>query len=153
MGEATGTMTEATGTSGPMTEGDGTIPLPIAECERRLRAGGVGILALAGVEAPILRPVNYAWHEGNVLLRTGEGQILAAAQGAEPASFLISELDRFEHTGWSVVVSGRLGERSVAGPLSDLPLRPWARADKHHVVGLSVEAISGRRIGVPGEPR
>jgi len=34
--------------------------LPISDCERLLGAGGVGILALPGVDAPILRPVNFA---------------------------------------------------------------------------------------------
>ena len=125
----------------------GTAALPIEECERRLAAGGVGILALAGVAAPVLRPVNFVLRKGAVILRTGEGRILEAAQFAEPASFVICEVDRFEHTGWSVVVTGKLVERSTLGHLSDLPLRPWARAEKHHLVGLSIDEISGRRIG------
>jgi hypothetical protein len=125
----------------------GTVGLSIDECERRLAAGGVGILALSGVAAPALRPVNFVLRNGTVILRTGEGSILEAAQFAEPASFVIFEVDRFEHTGWSVVVTGKLARRSALGDLSDLPLRPWARADKHHLVGLSIEEISGRRIG------
>ena len=128
---------------------DGTLALSIPECERRLAAGGVGILALAGVAAPVLRPVNFVLHAGAVILRTGEGQILEAAQFAEPASFVIFEVDRFEHTGWSVVVTGKLIERSRVEGLSELPLRPWARADKHHLVGLSIDESSGRRLAGP----
>jgi nitroimidazol reductase NimA-like FMN-containing flavoprotein (pyridoxamine 5'-phosphate oxidase superfamily) len=120
--------------------------LSISECQERLGAGGVGILALCGVAAPILRPVNFALHEGWVLIRTGEGQILEAAVGSEPASFTISEIDRFEHTGWSIVVSGKLAERSSLSEVADAPLRPWARAEKNHFVGLSIDEISGRRI-------
>ena len=56
----------------------GTAALPIEECERRLAAGGVGILALAGVAAPVLRPVNFVLRKGAVILRTGEGRILEA---------------------------------------------------------------------------
>ena len=33
---------------------DGLEVIEIPECEHRLRAGGVGILALSGVEAPVL---------------------------------------------------------------------------------------------------
>ena len=121
--------------------------LPIDECERRLAAGGVGILALAGIDAPVLRPVNFVLHEGSLWIRTGEGQILAAAQSGEPASFVLTEIDRFEHTGWSVVATGKLAERSASGA-DDLPLRPWARAEKHHFVGLAIDRISGRRIAV-----
>ena len=125
---------------------DGMELLTIPECEHQLRAGGVGILALCGVSAPVLRPVNFAVYEGWIVIRTGEGQILEAAHGAEPASFAVSGVDRFEHTGWSVVVTGKLAERSSLGAISEVPLRPWARAEKHHLVGLSIEQISGRRI-------
>jgi len=127
--------------------------LTLDECNHRLRAGGVGILALSGVSAPILRPVNFAIHEGWVLVRTGAGQILEAACASEPASFVIGDTDRLEHTGWSVVVIGKLVERSSIGDISDVPLRPWARSDKHHFVGLSIDTVSGRRLSqeVEGE--
>jgi nitroimidazol reductase NimA-like FMN-containing flavoprotein (pyridoxamine 5'-phosphate oxidase superfamily) len=122
-----------------------------ADCRRRLAAGGVGILALCGLAAPVLRPVNFALHEDWILVRTGVGQILQAAIGAEPASFTICEIDRLEHTGWSVVVTGKLVERSSLAAVEEAPLRPWARAEKHHFVGLSIDEISGRRIAVgPG---
>jgi nitroimidazol reductase NimA-like FMN-containing flavoprotein (pyridoxamine 5'-phosphate oxidase superfamily) len=124
--------------------------LSSAECDKRLREGGVGILALSGVAAPVLRPVNFALHRGGLLIRTGEGSILEAAQSAEPASFVICEIDRLEHTGWSVVVTGRLLERSSLGEIADVPLRPWARAEKHHFVGLSIDELSGRRIAEGG---
>jgi nitroimidazol reductase NimA-like FMN-containing flavoprotein (pyridoxamine 5'-phosphate oxidase superfamily) len=127
--------------------------LSISQCDQLLRAGGVGILALSGVAAPVLRPVNFAVHGGWVLMRTGEGQILEAAHSAEPGSFVISEIDRFEHTGWSVVVTGKLSEHSAIGPLQDIPLRPWARDPKHHFVGLSIDELSGRRINTSGSGR
>ena len=127
--------------------------LSISECDELLRVGGVGILALSGGVAPVLRPVNFAVHGDYVLIRTGEGQILEAAQCAEPSSFVISEIDRFEHTGWSVVVTGTLSEHAEVGPAQDIPLRPWARDPKHHFVGLSIDELSGRRINASGSGR
>lgn len=124
----------------------GLEPLSQAECAQRLRAGGVGIVALVGESAPVLRPVNFVVHESWLLMRTGEGSILDAAARGEPASFVISEVDRFEHTGWSVVVSGKLAVREASAALSGAALRPWARADKHHFVALSLDEISGRRL-------
>lgn len=124
----------------------GTQTLTIPECEELLRAGGVGLLALSGTTVPVQRPVNYSMHEGGVLIRTGEGQILEAAQIGEPASFAIAEIDRFEHTGWSVVVTGVLCERSRVESVGAGGPRPWARDAKHHFVMLSIEQISGRRI-------
>ena len=132
---------------------DGTEDLTSSECHQLLEEGGVGILALCGVEAPILRPVNFALHEGKVVIRTGEGQILQAAQGEEPASFVVSKIDRFEHTGSSVIVSGVLLEQSSLGSISNLRVRPWANAEKHRFVALSIEDLSGRRIAKGGSPR
>jgi nitroimidazol reductase NimA-like FMN-containing flavoprotein (pyridoxamine 5'-phosphate oxidase superfamily) len=125
---------------------DGMQTLSNSECQKRVDVGGIGILALCGVSAPVLRPVNFVSYQGQVVIRTGEGQILQAAQGGEPASFVVSNVDRFEHTGWSVVVTGKLVEQSSLGSISDLPLRPWARAEKHRFVALSIDELSGRRI-------
>jgi hypothetical protein len=134
----------------PATFDGGMEILAIAECQSLLKRGGVGILATAGVGAPLLRPVNFVLHEDFLLIRTGEEQILEAASATEPASFVITEIDRFEHSGWSVVVVGTLVERSSLGAVSEIPLRPWAKAEKNHFVGLSIKSISGRRL--PGTP-
>ncbi len=123
---------------------DGTEELTVEECERRLRAGAIGIVALPGSAAPVLRPVNFVYEGDCVLIRTGEGQILEAASASEFASFVVFAADRFEHAGWSVVVTGRLRERpDLAGASAP---RPWARAEKDHLVALSVHELSGRRL-------
>lgn len=127
---------------------DGLEPLSEAECARRLSAGGVGILAMVGTPAPLLRPVNFAVHEGWLLMRTGEGRILEAAARGEPASFVVSDVDRLEHAGWSVVVSGKLAAREATEALRRVALRPWARADKPNFVALSLDEVSGRRLAM-----
>jgi len=129
---------------------DGMEELALAECQSRLQEGGVGILALVGEGAPLLRPVNFVVQEGRIVIRTGEGRIFDAARDAEPASFVISEVDRFEHTGWSVVVTGRLESCESLDELVDLPLRPWARATKDRFVALAIAEVSGRRIAETG---
>lgn len=125
---------------------DGTEVLSIPDCEQRLGAGGVGTLAIRGDAAPVLRLVNFAIHQGWIIIRTGEGQIFEAAKRSEPASFVISDLDRLEHSGWSVVVTGKLAELSSLGFVESIPLRPWAKADKNQFVGLFIDGISGRSI-------
>lgn len=130
---------------------DGMEIMPISECEQRLELGGIGMLALCGVAAPVLRPVNFGLAEGAIVIRTGEGQILEAASGNEPASFMISEIDRFEHTGWSVVVTGKLSAVSPSSPATEARVRPWIRAEKQNFVKLEVDTISGRRIPTEGQ--
>jgi nitroimidazol reductase NimA-like FMN-containing flavoprotein (pyridoxamine 5'-phosphate oxidase superfamily) len=123
---------------------EGMEVLPLDECERRLARGGVGILAMSGADTPVVRPVNFALHRGRIWIRTGEGRILAAGRSDERASFVLTEIDRFEHTGWSVVVTGQLSECLELD--EDLRVRPWARGGRHHFVTLAIDRISGRRI-------
>lgn len=125
---------------------DGLEILSFPECERLLRLGGVGILALRGDEAPKLRPVNFMTQEKWIMIRTGIGQILEAADRAEPASFVFSQTDAIEHEGFSVVVTGRLVEHREMVGVPYVPLRPWARAEKDNFIGLSMVEVTGRRI-------
>lgn len=116
------------------------------ECRRRLADGGVGRLAMRGTGAPELRPVNFVLRGDEIVIRTGEGMILEAARRGDAASFEIDGIDPLEHTGWSVVVVGKLAERPTDDDHLRLPLRPWASGRKDRFVGLSLERLSGLRI-------
>jgi len=130
----------------PISPGPGIEILEGEECRRRLRAGGVGRIAMRGEDAPELRPVNFALRDGNVVIRTGDGVILAAARRGEGAGFEIDEIDRLEHTGWSVVITGKLFELPSDDEHLALPLRPWASGRKDRFVGLTLDRVSGLRI-------
>jgi hypothetical protein len=57
-----------------------------------------------------------------------------------------------DHSGWSVLATGRLAEITDADRLDTarrLPLSPWALSDPSHYVELSIELLSGRRIRRP----
>ena len=116
------------------------------ECRRRLAGGGVGRIALPTEGAPILRPVNFALHQGHILIRTGDGTILASAERREPVSFEIDGVDAFEHTGWSVIAVGKLRryEEEREGPVP--LLRAWASGAKERLVILEIGELSGIRI-------
>jgi hypothetical protein len=81
-----------------------------------------------------------------VLIRTGEGTILAAADRGEPASFEIDAIDPVEHTGWSIVVNGKLREYVEARQGPAPPLRAWASGVKDRFVTLRIDEVSGLRI-------
>ena len=115
-------------------------------CMRLLREGAVGLLALAGKEAPDVRPVNFALHRHQIVMRTGRGRIFEGARDEEAASFVISESDRLEHSGWSIVVTGRLSICDPSDSAIRSRVRPWAKADKREWVLLSVDSVTGRRI-------
>lgn len=115
-------------------------------CLTLLREGAVGLLALVGAEAPDVRPVNFALHRREIVIRTGRGRIFESARKGEPASFALCEFDRFEHSGWSVVVVGRLSIGDPTDSAIRTRVRAWANADKSEWVLLSIDEISGREI-------
>ena len=125
--------------------------LKSGECRRLLSESSVGRLATRGGDAPDIRPVNFLLREGQLgegqlVIRTGDGEILAAARRGETASFEVDAIDPLEHTGWSVVAVGKLLELPSDAEHLALPLRPWASGSKDRFVGLSLDRVSGLRI-------
>src|SRR6266540_464659 len=130
-----------------------------AECERRLARGGVGRLAVAGrrsSDPPAIRPVNFAFDGSRVVIRTGDGVLREGARRSAAAEFEIDEIADADHSGWSVIVSGRLSE--LDAPETDsgqgrARVRPWAPGDRPYTLALSSDSITGRWIGVvPAAP-
>jgi len=120
--------------------------LPRQECLRLLRAGGVGCIGLPSSGAPLLRPVNFTLQGDALVIRTGEGRILDAARRLDLVSLEIQDVDRLEHTGWSVLVSGKLAELPSDALTAALPLRAWASGRKDRLVALTLDEVSGLRI-------
>jgi 1-acyl-sn-glycerol-3-phosphate acyltransferase len=97
--------------------------LSLAECERLLTAGGVGILAVGRGEAPVLRPVNFAVHERSVWLRTGEGRI----RGREAAVRLLNRQQHRPPGARATRRRGRQARGALAGTACPERLRPGAQ--------------------------
>jgi len=141
-----GAGTERTVSAAGLPVEEGFDEIPSEACMRLLREGAVGLLALSGPEAPDVRPVNYTLHRQHIVMRTGRGCIFEGARREEPASFVISESDRLEHSGWSIVVTGCLTICDPADSAIRSRVRPWAKADKRECVTLSIDHVTGRRI-------
>lgn len=123
-----------------------------ATCDRLLRDQAIGRIGIVIDGDPLILPVNYAWVDGVVLVRSGAGSKLTAAAREARASFQIDGMDPIYHGGWSVLVVGTLNE--VADPANDpvaskARLRPWARGGgpRDHWLRLTPDRVTGRRIG------
>ncbi|GAB2445114.1 pyridoxamine 5'-phosphate oxidase family protein [Nocardioides hungaricus] len=126
------------------------------ECERLLRAGIGGRVALSSPTGPYIVPVNYSVVDDAIIVRTSPYSVLGT-YGRD--SMLAFEVDQFDHErqrGWSVVVRGR-GE-AVIRP-ADLEHirdtwepRPWAAGARSLHLRLRWTEISGRRIGDHWDP-
>lgn len=124
--------------------------IPRAECLRLLTTHTVGRLAyLAREQVPDVVPVNYAVHDGAILLQSGVGPKLQAAERRAVVAFEVDEVDQGAHTGWSVVVVGRARRLSPqerdALPAEAVPVT-WARGPRWAVIRIDPTRVEGRRL-------
>ncbi len=129
--------------------------IPTDECYRLLATQEIGRIGVNAEHYPLVLPVNYALDGTTVVIRTGGGTILQAAEHAN-VTFQVDEIDRRTRSGWSVLVRGS-AEQVGAAHREELVARtratgvePWAPGDRGNWLRLIVHDISGRRI-VPGE--
>ena len=135
------------GAAGPI---GGTLEqLDRGEAFRLLATTPIGRVAIGTGGAPIVLPVNFVVAGDAVVLRTGAGEILAAAVHHQMVAFEADGWDVLSRTGWSVLLTGVAKEVTRPSELAEverLPLQPWAPGLKGHVVRIRPDAVTGRRI-------
>ena len=129
--------------------------IPAEECYRLLATQEIGRIGVNAEHYPLILPVNYALDGTTIVLRTGSGVILHAAEHAN-VTFEVDDIDRGTRSGWSVLVRGQ-AEAVGAAHREELVasaratgVEPWAPGDRGNWLRLIAHDISGRRI-VPGE--
>ena len=119
-----------------------------AQCLRLVGGASIGRLGFSARAMPVIFPINFVLIGRDVVFRTEPGQKLDAARLQVVSCFEVDSYDGFAHTGWSVLITGRL--TVTEGPALDrlglLPLRPWAVTGASEVVTLRGELISGRAV-------
>ncbi len=118
-------------------------------CHALLGQAHLGRLGFTSRSLPVILPVNYTLDDGQIVFRSESGSILSAAIARDVACLEVDDHDDFDHTGWSVLATGRLGEIEDATRLDRLhllPLPAWRPMSRPHYLQLSVDLISGRRL-------
>ena len=126
------------------------------ECLRLLGKATIGRVALSSGALPVILPVNFLLDGERILVRTGKGTKLDHALAGSVVAFEVDDIDRWRHHGWSVAVTGVahvVDDPDDLARIERLPLAHWAPAGGEHVLALSVEMISGRRIPAPRSVR
>ena len=111
------------------------------------RTGRLAYVARAGV--PDVVPVNLAVDGERLLVRSGPGPKLQAAERREVVAVEVDDLDEDTRTGWSVVVAGRarrLHTSEVAALPADLLPEVWARGPRSSVIAIELTRVEGRRL-------
>jgi uncharacterized protein len=120
------------------------------ESERLLASQDLGRVAMVIDGRPQIFPVNYAFADGVVVFRTGEGLKLDRSPTTAVA-FETDGLDEAKGLAWSVIVQGTAQNiTNTIDPLSErlrhLSVSPVAPGDRHYWVGIYSSQISGRRF-------
>jgi uncharacterized protein len=123
--------------------------LPVDQSLRLLDTVPVGRMVFTEGALPAVHPVNFLRHGNSVVIRTGPGTKLDAARQADVVGFEADHIDADSQTGWSVLVVGHAAvvndvEQLLA--VLDLGHRPWARGQGGHVIRITAERVTGRRL-------
>lgn len=120
-------------------------------CERLLRAGVIGRVALSTPEGPHIVPVNYAVVDDTIVVRTSAYSVLGTYGHNAMLAFEVDHVDHERQCGWSVVARGRcwaeLDPDQVATIRQGWELRPWASGNRNLYLRMRWESISGRALG------
>ena len=121
------------------------------QCAAHLESGGVGRLVFLTERGPVAHPVNFAMYDGDVVVSTTPNQA-NQLESQQRAAFEIDRVDEAMREGWSVLVSGparRVDNPDELVELSALELEPWAGGNRHAVVRIRAEIVTGRVIVHP----
>jgi uncharacterized protein len=121
------------------------------ECERLLRAGVVGRVALSTPEGPHIVPVNYAVVDDTIVVRTSAYSVLGTNGRGAMLAFEVDHIDHDRHIGWSVVARGRgwaeADPEEVARINARWQPRPWASGNRNVYLRIRWGSLTGRSLG------
>ncbi len=126
------------------------------ECDRLLRCGVTGRIALSAPTGPHIVPVNYSVIDDAIVVRTSPYSVLGTYGRDTTLAFEIDQMDYELQRGWSVVARGRGEVVTDPDELDEITAvwlpRPWASGNRMLHVRLRWSELSGRRIGEGWDP-
>jgi hypothetical protein len=136
-----------------------TLDLEVLDRERSLELlprVPVGRLIFTEHALPAVRPVDFRWWRGDVVIRIADPAMLASASGNRVVAFEADELDADAHCRWSVTVVGHaqvITEVPDLIELSALFSRPQVGARRDYFVRIRTEKVTGRRLWQDADDR
>jgi len=123
-------------------------PLTTEQCETQLAVGGVGRIVYLSGRGPVALPVNFEYTQGEVVFSTDEAKA-ATVEAGNVVGFEVDRVDEAMSEGWSVIVTSHA--RQITDPvdrqrLASLDLVEWAGGDRHSLVAIKPDEITGRVI-------
>lgn len=127
--------------------------LSLEECNRLLRSGVVGRIAITTPSGPHIIPVNYSVVDDMVVFRTTPYSVIGTYGMNAPMAFEVDHVDYEYWTGWSVLARGRGEPIAEAEEVQRInqswPPHPWASGQRNLYFALRWNELTGRRLGPP----
>jgi uncharacterized protein len=120
------------------------------ECMRLMGSVPVGRIVYTRQALPAVELVNFALHDGDIVIRTDAGGKLAAATRGAVVAFETDSVDAATRTGWSVTAVGQaraVTDGEEIRRLEQIPLTAWAPGKRDHYLRITPAIVNGRRIG------
>ncbi|WAL63288.1 pyridoxamine 5'-phosphate oxidase family protein [Amycolatopsis cynarae] len=123
-----------------------------AECETLLSSVPVGRLVFSEGALPAIRPVNFLYRGGEIIVRTTRHGAMSRLNG-EVVAFEADDVDPEARMGWSVVAVGwvePVTDIDEVVMLTDPRRRPWPLGERPHYLRIHVEILTGRQLALAG---
>jgi nitroimidazol reductase NimA-like FMN-containing flavoprotein (pyridoxamine 5'-phosphate oxidase superfamily) len=133
--------TDGSGGAAPVDHEAELFALDPPTCLALLQAQPVGRLVISGVD-PYVIPVNFVVVDDAIVFHTERGGTAELAAG-EDVMFEVDMFDQRTHSGWSVVVRGRLANGSGEPPSA---LVTWAPGRHERWMLIGIAAATGRLL-------
>lgn len=140
---------DLTRTPQPTPAGASLTALDRDECLARLQRHSVARIGYVDAGWPVVLPVNYRLHNGDIFIRTLGGGKLRAAQRHDTVCLEIDGFDERLRTGWSVLAHGALEVITDAETLRLAWIndpQPWVAADDWSWLRMVPFSVSGREV-------
>jgi hypothetical protein len=138
----------------------GTVPswtavaLDDIECRRLLATPGFGTpdfgrLVFTHGALPVVQPVRFCVHDGQVVIPTREGGQLSRAVRGAVVAFEVDCLDASTGAGWTVTAVGPahvLTDPDDIAAAALLGLRTWVPTARYSYVAVQIGLLSGCRV-------
>ena len=130
----------------------GSEVLALSECVRLLalasKKGLLGRLAVSREDVPVVQPVNFVFHDRQIIVRIGPGNMASAVPGSFVA-FEVDQVDIDAGRAWSVVVRGLARPITASGEAGDAHPQPTPLVPLPGdiVLGIRLDVVTGRRFG------
>jgi len=124
------------------------------ECERLLRAGAVGRVAVSTPDGPHIVPASYAVVDDTIVVRTSSYSVLGTYGRNSMLAFEVGQMDHDRRVGWSVVARGRgwaeVDPDQVARLRKDWLQRHGPSGNRSLYFRIRWDSITGRSLGSRG---